>query len=189
MRARHPALRIVASVALLGGLVESAPVHSEEWAAAAPATLASDAARVELGRWRWPVEGDRQVLRDFVAPVHPWSAGHRGVDLRAWTTELRAPAEGVVRYAGWVVDRPVLSIDHGGAVSSYEPVTASVAIGDEVAAGQPIGTIEPGHCEARCVHLGVRVGGEYRNPLLWLGGVPRSVLLPTRALGWPGPGQ
>jgi len=98
---------------------------------------------------------------------------------------LLAPAGGVVRYAGWVVDRPVLSIDHGDLVSSYEPVVANVSAGDVVEAGQVIGTVQPGHCAVPCVHMGVRVDGDetaYRNPLLWLGGVPRSVLLPTRSV-------
>jgi len=136
------------------------------------------------GEWGWPVETPRRVLRAFAAPAAPWLPGHRGADIAASSGALlRAPADGVVAFAGWVVDRPVLSIDHGGGVrSSFEPVVAAVAAGEPVVRGQPIGAIEPGHCAAPCVHIGVRVDGEYRNPLLWLGGVPRSVLLPTRRL-------
>jgi len=138
---------------------------------------------VRDGTWSWPVEGPRQVIRPFIAPAERWSSGHRGVDLAAGEV-LLAPAAGVVRFAGVVVDRGVLSIDHGdGIVSSYEPVTPLVEPGDTVVPGEPIAIIEPGHCTVRCVHMGVRVDGEYANPLRWLGGVPRSVLLPTRALG------
>ena len=133
--------------------------------------------------WSWPVEGPRQVLRPFIAPVAKWSAGHRGVDLRAEQAQLRSPADGVVRFAGWVVDRPVLSIDHGdGVVSSFEPVAAEVVTGEVVRAGQPVGVILPGHCASACVHVGVRVDDEYRNPMHWLGAVARAVLLPTRQL-------
>ncbi len=132
-------------------------------------------------RWEWPVDPPRHVLAGFVGPPKPWQPGHRGVDLAASSTALRAPADGVVHYTGWVVDRGVLSIDHGGGVlSSYEPVVATVAEGESVEAGEIIGTIEPGHCATLCVHVGVRVDGEYRNPLIWLGGAERPVLLPTR---------
>jgi len=153
--------------------------------AALPSTGTPAGARAEsAGSWRWPTDATRQVIRGFVAPAERWSAGHRGVDIAAGT-QLRAPADGIVRYAGWVVDRPVLSIDHGAALSSYEPVDALVEAGDRVTAGEVIGTIEPGHCRTLCVHMGVRVDGDddgYRNPLLWLGGVPRSILLPTRQI-------
>jgi murein DD-endopeptidase MepM/ murein hydrolase activator NlpD len=54
-----------------------------------------------------------------------------------------------------------------------------VAPGTIVAAGDPIGTVASGgHCAAECAHFGVRVDGEYVSPFLFLGGLPRSVLLP-----------
>ena len=132
------------------------------------------------GDWRWPVDPPRVVERPFIAPATPYSAGHRGADFGAGTS-LYAPAAGTVRFAGVVVDRPVLSIDHGGGViSSYEPVVASVAKGDSVAAGQVIGTILGGHCRSPCVHMGVRVNGEYVSPMSFFGEIPRAILLPTR---------
>jgi len=131
--------------------------------------------------WSWPVDAPRQVLRGFVGPPKPWQPGHRGVDIAAGPV-LRAPADGIVRFAGVVVDRGVLSIDHGdGVVSSFEPVEAALAAGEPIARGQAIATVVPGHCGTRCVHVGVRVDGEYRNPLIWLGGARWPVLLPTRA--------
>jgi len=130
--------------------------------------------------WRWPVDPPRVVERPFLAPATRYSAGHRGVDLAAGST-VYAPAGGTVRFAGVVVDRPVLSIDHGGGVvSSYEPVEASVAKGDTVSAGQAIGTVLGGHCRSPCVHVGVRVDGEYVSPLSFFGEIPRAILLPTR---------
>lgn len=91
-----------------------------------------------------------------------------------------APADGIVAFAGTVVDRPLLTIDHGGGVvSTLEPVTASVAPGERVARGAPIGTLSTGgHAVAGTLHLGVRVDGEYVNPLLFLGGLQRARLLP-----------
>jgi murein DD-endopeptidase MepM/ murein hydrolase activator NlpD len=88
-----------------------------------------------------------------------------------------------VSFAGVVVDRGVLSIDHGGGVvSSYEPVTTELEAGDPVHAGEAVATIDRGHCADACVHMGVRVDGEYVSPMLYLGGVPRAVLLPTRPI-------
>ncbi|MCP2030574.1 murein DD-endopeptidase MepM/ murein hydrolase activator NlpD [Okibacterium sp. HSC-33S16] len=134
-------------------------------------------------RWLWPVDGERAVLRPFEAPATPYAAGHRGVDLRALPTAvLVAPADGVVSFAGTVVDRPVLSITSpGGLVASIEPIAASVRDGDTVAAGDAIGVVAAGgHCSGRCVHFGVRLHGEYVNPFVLLETVPRAVLLPVK---------
>lgn len=132
--------------------------------------------------WVWPVGPPAAVLAPFRAPPTPYAAGHRGIDLAAEPgAEVRSPADGVVSFAGSVAGRPVVAVDHGeGLVSAVEPVVAAVAEGTAVAAGQPIGEMtEGGHCEARCVHFGVRLHGEYVSPLLLLGGVPRAILLPS----------
>jgi len=131
--------------------------------------------------WSWPVAAPHPIARSYLAPAAPWAAGHRGIDIAAATgTEVRAPADGIVHFAGWVVDRPVLSIDHGdGVISSYEPVRSELQAGDRVQLSEVIGVLEPGHCaRGGCLHLGVRVHGEYVSPLRFLGGVPRAVLLP-----------
>jgi murein DD-endopeptidase MepM/ murein hydrolase activator NlpD len=132
--------------------------------------------------WLWPVAGAHAVARPYLAPATPYSAGHRGVDLRAEEgAEVLAPADGVVRFAGWIVDRPVLSVTHaGGVVSSYEPVESALAEGDVVRRGDVLGTLVAGHCREPCLHLGVRIDGQYVSPLLLLGGQPRAVLLPVR---------
>jgi murein DD-endopeptidase MepM/ murein hydrolase activator NlpD len=133
------------------------------------------------GTWEWPVDPPRSIARPFVAPPTRYAAGHRGIDIRAPAGVLYAPASGVVHFAGVVVDRPVLSIDHGGGVlSSYEPVTTALVEGDAVSAGEVLGSVLPGHCASTCVHLGVRVDGQYVSPLRFLGMIPRAILLPTR---------
>ena len=133
-------------------------------------------------RWSWPVGPPHALARPFVAPATPYGAGHRGIDIRAPAgSVVRAPADGIVHFAGFVVDRPVLSISHaGGVLSSFEPVVASVAAGDHVRRGQVIGVLLAGHCSSPCLHLGARIAGQYVNPLLFLGEVPRAVLLPVR---------
>jgi murein DD-endopeptidase MepM/ murein hydrolase activator NlpD len=86
-----------------------------------------------------------------------------------------------VHFAGVVVDRPVLSIEHpGGLISSYEPVETSLVGGESVAGGDTIGTVVSGHCSALCLHFGVRLNGDYVSPMRFLGGIPWSVLIPTR---------
>lgn len=144
-----------------------------------PPAAASDV--VVGARWQWPVDPPRSIVRPFIAPATPYAPGHRGIDVRAPGATVYAPTAGVVHFAGFVVDRPVLSIRHpGDLISSYEPVVTDLVAGDAVARGDAIGTVQSGHCAATCLHFGVRLHGEYVSPLLFLGGLPRSVLLPTR---------
>ena len=133
--------------------------------------------------WSWPVDPPHAVVRPYEPPPTAYSAGHRGIDLAAPGGTVYAPADGIVHFAGTVVDRPVLSLEHAdGVLTSYEPVVTALAAGDAVARGQPIGTVRAGHCPgAPCLHFGVRVGGKYASPLLWLGGIERAVLLPGAA--------
>lgn len=136
--------------------------------------------------WRPPVVGAPEVLRPFAAPPAPWAAGHRGVDLAAAEgSPVLSPADGVVSFVGVVVDRPVVSLDHGdGLVSAFEPVETDREVGDVVAAGDTIGTLAreldgSSHCAgASCLHWGVRLHGDYLNPLLLTGDLEPSVLLP-----------
>ncbi|HEV7848077.1 MAG TPA: M23 family metallopeptidase [Mycetocola sp.] len=131
--------------------------------------------------WGWPVSPPHQLARPFEAPPTPYSAGHRGVDVTAAPGRaVLSPADGVVSFAGMVVDRPVLSVRHDdGLVSSMEPVSASVTAGAEVRAGDNVGVVASGgHCDDRCMHFGARLHGEYVNPMALLGLIERSVLLP-----------
>ena len=145
-------------------------------------TAGAGSARLSADTWDWPVPEPRVVLREFVAPAHRYGAGHRGIDI-ATPGEVRAPADGVVHFAGTVVDRPVLSISHvGGYLSSFEPVITQLQKGDVVRRGQVVGEVDQNstrtHCRSPCVHFGVRLDGEYLSPLMLVGTVPRSVLLP-----------
>ena len=135
--------------------------------------------------WAWPIATPRVVLRTFTAPETAYSAGHRGIDLAAAQgATVYAPAGGVIHFSGVVVDRPVLSIEHAGALlSSFEPVTSTLPAGTVVHRGDPVGVVAAasGHCASSCLHFGVRLHGQYLSPLNFLGGIPPPVLLPTRA--------
>ena len=132
-------------------------------------------------RWSWPVPVPHPIVRPYLAPATQYAAGHRGVDVLAPAgTTVTAPDDGRVRFSGRVVDRGVLSIDHGGVLSSFEPVRPLVRAGDAVARGQPVAVVTaPGGTHpADVLHIGARVDAGYVSPLLFLGGLRRAVLLP-----------
>ena len=135
-------------------------------------------------RWTWPVAEPHPVIRPYIAPATKYSAGHRGIDIRAPLGSIvRSPADGVIHFSGFVVDRSIVSIDHGGGIlSSFEPVLSDLTEGAIVHRGDPLGIVQSGHCTSSCLHLGVRVHGQYVSPMNFLGDIPRSVLLPTRAI-------
>ncbi len=173
-------------------VVETSPAHGEPGSGrAVAATASAHAASIAVASgsggtetvptdeaWRWPTSPVR-VIAGFAAPSHDYGAGHRGIDLSA-DGEVRAPASGVVAFSGTVVDRPLVTIDHGGGlVSTLEPVSSPLSPGDPIAAGDVVGTVSAGgHAPPDAIHFGVRLNGDYVNPLLLLGGVPRAVLLP-----------
>ena len=97
-------------------------------------------------RFGWPVSPPR-VVRRFDPPPRPWLPGHRGVDLAAAPAAVvRSAGAGVVRYAGRVAGRGVVSVTHpGGLRTTYEPVLATVPVGAPVRAGDVLGRLEPGH--------------------------------------------
>ncbi|MFS0893602.1 murein hydrolase activator EnvC family protein [Microbacterium sp. 179-I 3D3 NHS] len=149
--------------------------------AAAPGSAAPPPAFGDGPVWLWPLDGPRRVAEPYRAPAHAYGAGHRGVDLAtAVGAVVRAPAAGVVAFRGVVVDRPLLTIDHGdGLVSTFEPLVSPLSPGDPVSAGEEIGVVDVGgHTAPGALHVGVRLDGEYVNPLLLFGAVERAVLLP-----------
>ncbi|MHB1173403.1 MAG: M23 family metallopeptidase [Lacisediminihabitans sp.] len=174
---RLAGLAMLLTLVVLAVLVVSPASAAARLSAAQPAAGAAPS-------WSWPIDPPRVIVRPFIAPETPYSAGHRGIDLAAAAgTTIYAPADGVIHFSGVVVDRPVLSIQHAGSlISSFEPVQSLLAEGTTVRRGDPVGTVAPGHCASGCLHFGVRLHGEYVSPLNYLGGIPRSVLLPTRSL-------
>jgi len=194
LHARARAAAAALLVALLAATPAAAPLASAARPAAAPLASPASPAAVPAGadeaadvpgagRWRPPVTGT--VVRPADLPRSPWGAGHRGIDLDAGAgAPVVAPAAGTVTFAGRVAGRPVVVLAHAGDLrTSLEPVTATVAVGQEVRAGEPLGHLAPGpgHCAPRtCVHWGVRLGERYVDPAALLDR-PRVVLMPPRA--------
>jgi murein DD-endopeptidase MepM/ murein hydrolase activator NlpD len=146
-----------------------------------------DAAGRAAPPWKWPT-GSRVVERPWEPPADDYAAGHRGIDVAApLGTTAVAVDDGVVTFAGAVGGRPVVTINHGGGlVSTLDSVRPSVARGDVVEQGDPVGLVAVGHCPADdpCLHLGARLDGNYVDPMPYLPAAAWPVLLPESA--WPG---
>ncbi|MFH0519120.1 murein hydrolase activator EnvC family protein [Streptomyces sp. M41] len=165
-------------------------------ATGAPTPPVPDPTVPAVGR-AWPVGSRPPILRTWEPPATPYGPGHRGVDLAAPAgAPVRAVAAGRVSFAGRVAGKGVVSVELKGTGdppvrTTYEPLRASVQKGDEVAAGEVVGTVEPtgSHCGDTCVHWGLRRGDVYLDPLSllppWLLSRGPSRLLPV--LGVPLP--
>jgi murein DD-endopeptidase MepM/ murein hydrolase activator NlpD len=154
--------RTLASAVIIGSLaLQSSAVHAGD------------------GSWTWPIVDGRPAGDSglFDAPDSPYGRGHRGIDVPALVgADVLAVAPGVVTFAGSVAGTGIVTIDHGGERSTYQPVSAAVAKGDRVEAGDVLGTLQagPGHCTTPCLHLGriddatkgaVAEGSDYLDPL------------------------
>lgn len=134
--------------------------------------------------WVWPMDS-HTLAAGFDRPAQNWLPGHRGVDLVGRAGDLvLAAGSGTVIFAGTVAGKGVVVIKHGSLRTTYEPVLASVSLGDRVRAGDVIGKLRPGasHCaksnSVYCLHWGLLKGDKYLNPLLLV--QKRVRLLPVR---------
>ena len=151
---------------------------------AAPCPPPAAAAPRRVPGLRLPVAGP--LTRPFEAPASRYAPGHRGIDLAAPPgAPVRAPAAGRVRFAGPVAGMAWVSIEAApGVTVTVGPLAAvRVRAGQAVPALAPLGRLAPGHAGA--LHLGLRIGGAYADPLPYLAGAGRPRLVP---LPPPGPG-
>lgn len=129
----------------------------------------------------WPLRPEPEVVAGFDPPAGPYGSGHRGVDLRGSPGQVvHAALPGTVSYAGPLAGLGVVVVDHGPTRTTYQPVAATVSVGDPVAAGGAIGTLQvPGsHCFPRsCLHWGwIEGAATYLDPLRLVGGGPVRLL-------------
>ena len=152
---------------------------------AALAPSATSAAPASPAHGVWPLQPRPEVVRRFEAPTTRWGAGHRGVDLRGTVgQQVHAAEAGRVAFAGRIAGVGVVALAHpDGTRTSYQPVTWSVSVGDQVPAGAMIGTLAlaGSHCfPAACLHWGLLDGvsadGRYLDPLRLVGGGPVRLL-------------
>jgi hypothetical protein len=155
----------------------------------------SSAAAAAAVEWTWPLRtggGPPEVGRRFDPPAHRYGSGHRGVDLVAEpASPVVSAGAGRISYAGFIAGRGVVVVVHGALRTTYEPVTPAVGVGDDVAAGEVIGTLDARHAGCRaaaCLHWGLRRGDTYLDPLSLVGAGPVRLLpldgsAPTAAVG------
>ena len=127
------------------------------------------------------------MVRQYRQSETPYSAGHRGIDYEATLSQaVFAPADGKVHFVGKVVNRELISIDHGQEIlSAFEPVCSPLTEGESVVSGQLIGEVCEGdgsydpHCQPNiCLHFSIRKNEEYLSPLWFTGELTPSRLLP-----------
>ena len=132
-------------------------------------------ASIEVGPrsdWQWPTGGPAAVTRPFDPPALRWLPGHRGVDLQMnLGAPVYSPDAGTVIYAGPLVNRPVISIEHqSGLRLTFEPVDPAIRVGQLVAPGQVIGHLADGDLHDG-LHWGAKYPGDhYIDPLVLLTG-------------------
>lgn len=144
----------------------------------------------------WPLHPEPSVVAGFDPPADPWGSGHRGVDLAGRSGQpVLAALAGTVTWAGPIAGKGVVTVTHGATRTTYEPVAATVSVGDRVGAGDRIGVLERpfSHCfPAACLHWGLLRGETYLDPLSLVGGGPVRLLPlwraePVERLAWDAP--
>jgi murein DD-endopeptidase MepM/ murein hydrolase activator NlpD len=129
--------------------------------------LPAPAAPASMPPYLRPVRG--AILRHYEPPPTPYSAGHRGIDMRAAVgTPVLAANDGVVAFAGQVGGRLFVSIDHADGIRTTYSFLSAIFVkqgaaarrGDVIAAS---GTGDGSSPEPH-LHFGARVGADYIDP-------------------------
>ena len=122
----------------------------------------------------WPLRPGPTVVHPFDPPEMRWGSGHRGVDLAGRVgQQVRAALPGRVTYAGRIAGIGVVVVDHGSSRTTYQPVEATVELGEQVDVGAGLGRLQwhGTHClPAACLHWGLIRGDRYLDPLSLVGG-------------------
>jgi hypothetical protein len=127
--------------------------------------------------WTWPVEGP--VLRPFSTDDDPYGGGqHRGIDVGAPIgTEVRAPASGVVSFAGSVPGAGralTIRTEDGYSITLLQLDSIAVPVRTAISEGEVVGSVGPSRDAVVAephVHLGIRLTAEphgYLDPLTLL---------------------
>lgn len=190
---RPPTRRRLPLVLLLVALAVALAAPS-----AAPTSASRPAGAEQDGTGTWPLSPRPRVVDGFSPPADRFGRGHRGVDLAGRPAQPVVSAlPGEVSFAGTIAGRGVVVVSHGPTRTTYEPVLADVAPGQQVGAGMRLGWLHTtgSHCApAACLHWGWRHGDAYLDPLTLVGGagvrllplwsLPGPLPLPPQARGW-----
>ncbi|MBP7928563.1 MAG: M23 family metallopeptidase [Acidimicrobiia bacterium] len=142
---------------------------------------ASAQVRGTCGAWS-AVSGT--IVKDFDPPVTRFGRGHRGIKVDVGAgAPIRATQAGVIRFVGSVAGTPWVSVQLGdGTISTFGgAVGVGFNPGDSVSPGDVVA-----QAQSAIIHVGLRSGEDYLDPIGLLGGVPGRVRL-TRWGGDLGP--
>ena len=162
--------------------------------ATALSVLPARAGAAVASAWVRPVDG--AVVRPFEEPSGRYGAGHRGADLAAPPgTPVRAAGDGVVVFSGAIAGSWHVTVlhDHGLRTSYSFLSSVSVREGRTVGRGDVIGVsggIDPdsGH-DGAVLHLGLRVGERYVDPMSLFGPVDLASVVHLAPAGDTGDGS
>lgn len=121
----------------------------------------------------WPCPASSRITSNFgdrESPVEGASTNHKGVDIGCLTGEkvIAAAAGSVVISTYSESAGNYIMISHGGGVYTVYMHMSSlgVSVGDTVSQGQTIGKVgSTGYSSGPHLHFGIRVNGNYVNPL------------------------
>ena len=127
---------------------------------------------VQRRRPAWVAAAGRPAdgRRAFDPPATPYGPGHRGADLPGRPGQpcsWRPGPAGSPTPGCWPGAASSSWSTQAALRTTYEPVAAVVRVGQQVTAGQVIGTLEAGHpgCLPACLHWGLLRGDVYLDPL------------------------
>ncbi|MDI9371294.1 MAG: peptidoglycan DD-metalloendopeptidase family protein [Synergistaceae bacterium] len=129
------------------------------------------------GKLAWPLPSRGEIVSKFGMRVHPTFKTrimHTGIDIRmANGTPVYSAGPGEVLYAGWLRGYgQIVIIDHGRSLSSVYAHLGRLDVGegDRVKTGQTIGVVGmTGTTTGAHLHFEVRVNGEAKDPMQYLG--------------------
>ena len=127
------------------------------------------------GKLSWPVKGE--ITSNFGTRVHPvfkTKIMHTGLDIKASAgTPVKAAEAGEVLFAGWLRGYgQIVILDHGGDLTTVYAHLSQIRVeeGKVVKGGDVIGNVgSTGVTSGPHLHFEVRVNGEARNPITFLG--------------------
>jgi murein DD-endopeptidase MepM/ murein hydrolase activator NlpD len=117
------------------------------------------------------------VVRGYEPPAHRFGPGHRGIEFETEPgAAVIAVADGTVTFAGKVANRLFVTVRASRNLVTYAYLASiAVATGDRIRIGDPVGATYGRW------HLGLRVRGEYADPMALFGGPARVHLVPINA--------
>lgn len=158
--------------------IEAEIKRKEEAARKAALAAGNSYKTISLGdiRFIWPCPSSSRITSGFgvrVSPVEGASSNHMGIDIGAKTgSKIVASADGDVIISSYsAASGNYIMLNHGSGIYTVylHCNSLTVSAGEHVKAGQQIATVgSTGYSTGPHLHFGIRVGGKYVNPSLYV---------------------